>query len=276
MICFINNQLTSYSDARVHVSDLGLQRGYGIFDYFLSTNGHIHFFEDYLDRFYNSAQMLNLAIPVERDELKEKIEFLVKENKLHQSAIKLLLTGGNSEDLYTPSSSNFLILNLPIHQHPGDLIEGIKLMLLDYQRFRPEIKTTFYLPSISLLPELKQKGAIELLFHHNGIVTETTRANFFLIKNGKLITPASGILMGITRKHILKVASTMMEIEEREVKLNEIFDADEAFITGTTKHIAPVIGIDGQVIGMGKSGFLTLKLYEAFKSYYDKLNTATN
>jgi len=274
LICSINGKLTPYQEANLQISDLGLQRGYGIFDYFIANNGYIPFFDDYLDRFFTSAGLLNLEIPQKREVIKQNINFLIAENKLSHSGVKLLLTGGYSDDLYTPSTPNFLILNLPLHQHPGELIGGIKLMLLDYQRFRPEIKTTFYLPSISLLPELKRQGALEVLFHHNGIVSETTRANFFLIKNGKLITPEAGILMGVTRKHILQVASTIMETEEREVKLNEIFEADEVFITGTSKHIAPVVAIDGQMIGTGNPGSKTLKLYEAFRKYYDELSIA--
>ncbi len=272
MICSINGKLTPYKEAHLQISDLGLQRGYGIFDYFIANNCYIPFFDDYLDRFFASARLLNLEIPQSREEIKETIKILISENQLSHSGVKLLLTGGYSDDLYTPSTPNFLILNLSLHQHPGTLIGGIKLLLLDYQRFRPEIKTTFYLPSINLLPELKRQGAMEVLFHHNGFVSETTRANFFMIKNGKLITPASGILLGVTRKHVLKIASTIMEIEEREVKLTEIFDADEAFITSTSKHIAPVVAIDGQMIGAGNPGSVTLKLYEAFRKYYDELS----
>ena len=270
MICFFNHRFVPYDQANLHVSDVGLQRGFGIFDYFLAVEGVIPFFDDYLNRFYSSAQLLNLDVPLSRDEMKEKIFTLLHQNGLPKSAIKLLLTGGYSDDLYTPSVPNFFIINLPLIHKPDDYSEGIKLMLLDYIRFRSEVKTTFYLPTLSLLPEMKRKGATEVLYHSNGLVSETTRANIFIVKNQTLITPSSGILKGITRMHILKVAAGLMAVAERPVMLQEVLEADEVFITGTSKHLAPVVGIEDQVIGNGKPGKVTSVLAEAFGKYYLK------
>ncbi len=268
MICFINNSFVPYRDATLHISDVGLQRGFGIFDYFISVNGAIPFFDDYLNRFYLSAEKLNLKVPFDRGDLKKKIYHLLNENKLAITGIKLLLTGGFADDLYMPTDPNFLIINIPVPNYSDTYSDGIKLLLLDYVRYLPEVKTTFYLPALSLLPELKRIGALETLYHHKGIVYETTRANFFIIKNGVLITPSEGILKGITRKHVLKVARLQMKVEERIVKLDEIFDSDEIFITGTSKHILPVVNIDGKIIANGRPGTITNKLAQDFKAYY--------
>jgi len=267
-LCYFNNHFLQYSDAKIHISDIGIQRGYSIFDYFIEMDGQIPFLEDYLDRFYGSAKMLNMEMPLERDRLKENIWHLLQHNKFGTSGIKLLLTGGYSEDLYTPSSPNFMILNLPVFHHPGDFGEGMKLILLDYQRHIPEVKTTFYLPSIALLPKLKKTGAIEVLYHHNGLISETTRANIFLIKNGTLITPSAGVLKGITRKNVLRVGHDLMPVEEREVKLEELWESDEVFITGTSKHVAPVVEIEERVIGNGKPGAMTKAISEAYESFF--------
>jgi len=213
MICFINNSFVPYRDATLHISDVGLQRGFGIFDYFISVNGAIPFFDDYLNRFYLSAEKLNLKVPFDRGDLKKKIYHLLNENKLAITGVKLLLTGGFADDLYTPTDPNFLIINIPVPNYSDTYSDGIKLLLLDYVRYLPEVKTTFYLPALSLFPELKRIGALETLYHHKGIVYETTRANFFIIKNGVLITPSEGILKGITRKHVLKVARLQMKVE---------------------------------------------------------------
>ena len=267
-ICYFNNRFLDYTDAKIHISDIGLQRGYGIFDYFVEMNGKIPFLEDYLDRFYRSAEMLNMAVPLEREMMKEKIGYLLQQNKLGISGIKLLLTGGYSEDLYSPSTPNFMILNLPVIHQPGDFGEGVKLLLLDYRRHIPEVKTTFYLPSIALFPKLKEMGAMEVLYHHSGLITETTRANIFLIKNGKLITPSPGVLRGITRKYVLHVSRDLMPVEEREVELEELWESDEIFITGTSKHVAPVIEIEGQVIGSGKPGVMTKAISEVYERLF--------
>jgi branched-subunit amino acid aminotransferase/4-amino-4-deoxychorismate lyase len=269
-ICYINNRFIGFKQASLNISDLGLQRGYSIFDYFLEMEGRIPFLEDYLDRFYTSAELLHMEVPVNRDLLKEKIAYLLQQNNFSTSGIKLLLTGGYSDDLYTPSSPNFMILNLPVFHRPGDFGDGVKLILLDYLRHIPEVKTTFYLPSIALLPELREKGAIEVLYHHNGLISETTRANFFLVKNGKLITSSAGILRGVTRKYVLQVAHDLMPVEEREVKLEELWGCDEAFITGTSKHVAPVVEVEGRMIGNGKPGEMTKVISEAYEIFFEK------
>lgn len=267
-LCLVNNRFLPYSDAKLHISDIGLQRGYGIFDYFLEMEGRIPFLEDYLDRFYRSAELLNMDVPLDRLMMKEKIDYLVQQNKFGTSGIKLLLTGGYSEDLYSPSTPNFMILNLPVFHQPGYFGEGVKLVLLDYQRHIPEVKTTFYLPSIALLPKLREAGAIEVLYHHNGLLSETTRANIFLIKHGKLITPSHGVLQGITRKYVLQVARDLMPVEEREVMLEELWESEEVFITGTSKHVMPVVEVEGRVIGNGKPGVITKAISEAYERFF--------
>jgi D-alanine transaminase/branched-chain amino acid aminotransferase len=267
-LCYINDQFVPYDEARIHISDLGLQRGYGIFDYFLEMEGRIPFFDDYLDRFYTSADRLSLKVPLCRKDLKDRIDELLKMNQLRTSGIKLLLTGGYSDDLYSPASPNFMILNLPMHHNPGEFGEGVKLILLDFQRHIPEVKTTFYLPSIALFPKMKEAGAIEVLYHHQGLISETTRANIFLLKNNTLITPSPGVLQGITRKHVLGVAKDLLAVVEREVKLEEIWTADEVFITGTSKHVMPVIEIEGRMIGDGKPGYWTRRLSEAYERLF--------
>jgi branched-subunit amino acid aminotransferase/4-amino-4-deoxychorismate lyase len=267
-LCFLNNRILQYRDAQLHVSDLGLQRGYSIFEYFLEYENRIPFLDDYLDRFYASAGSLNLDVTLSRDLLKEKIAYLLKQNKLGTSGIKLFLTGGYSEDLYSPSRPNLFILNPPVFHQPGDFGDGVKLLLLDYQRHLPEIKTTFYLPSIALLPKMKAKGAIEVLYHHQGLLSESTRANLFLIKNSMLITPASGVLPGITRKYVLQLARELLPVEERDVRLDELWDCDEAFITGTSKHVAPVVEVEGRMIGSGKPGEVTKMISEAYEKFF--------
>jgi len=271
-LCYINNRFLPYAEAKLHISDLGLQRGYGIFDYFLEMDGKVPFLDDYLDRFYRSGVLTGLNVPLEREMLKEKIFWLLGQNGLRNSGIKLVLTGGCSEDLYTPPSTpNFMILNLPVSHKPGEFSEGVKLILLDYVRYMPEVKTTFYFPSIALFPKMKATGAIEVLYHHNGLISETTRANIFLVRKSVLITPSPGVLQGITRKHVLGVAKDLLAIEEREVRLEELWECDEVFITGTSKHLIPVVEIEGRTIGDGRPGKWTRVISGKFEDFYNQV-----
>lgn len=267
-LCYINNRFQPYTETSLHISDLGLQRGFAIFDYFLEMDGRIPFFDDYLDRFYTSAESLNLEVPLSRELLKEKVSYLLQQNNFGRSGIKLLLTGGFSDDLYAPSAPNFIVLNMPLKHNPCEFGEGVKLMLSEYQRFQPEVKTTFYLPSLIHYQKMIEQGAIELLYHQNGLISETTRANIFLIRKNTLITPGNGILRGITRKHVLLVAEKLMKVEIRNVAVEELWRSEEVFITGTSKHVMPVVKIDDTVIGDGKPGSITKSVSEAFEKYY--------
>jgi branched-subunit amino acid aminotransferase/4-amino-4-deoxychorismate lyase len=266
-LCFINDHFESYPGAKVHVSDLALHRGYGVFDYCREIGGRVPFLEDYLDRFYRSAAGLRLDVSLNREQLKEKIFHLLRENRFLNSGIKILLTGGDTDDFYQPVRPNLLIFNMPYHAPDISFDKGVKLVLFEYQRFLPEFKSINYLPGVWLLSVLKEKGAIEPLYHFNGKLLETARANIFLVKDNTLVTPGKGILHGITRKHLLIMARERYMIEEREVGVEEIFTADEIFMTGTSKHVLPVIQIDDKVISNGSPGPVTMKLMEEFSRY---------
>jgi D-alanine transaminase/branched-chain amino acid aminotransferase len=274
-LCFINDHFEPFAGARIHVSDLALHRGYGVFDYCREIGGKVPFLEDYLDRFYTSAAGLRLEVPLERGQLKENIFHLLKENSFGDSGIKILLTGGDTEDFYHPAKPNLLIFNMPYHAPDVSFDKGVKLILFEHQRFLPEYKSINYLPGVWLQPLLESKGAVEPLYHFNGMLSETARANIFLVKDGVLITPGKDILFGVTRKHLLKMARESFNVEERDVRVEEIFSADEVFMTGTSKHVLPVTQIDDEVIAHGSPGPVTMRLMEGFGRYvysYQKQN----
>jgi D-alanine transaminase/branched-chain amino acid aminotransferase len=83
-----------------------------------------------------------------------------------------------------------------------------------------------------------------------------------------LITPSAGVLKGITRKYVLRVAKEIMQVEEREVRLEELRESEEVFITGTSKHIAPVVEVEGRIIGNGKPGERTRTISSEFEKFF--------
>src|SRR5439155_7787550 len=104
----------------------------------------------------------------------------------------------------------------------------------------------------------KEADANDVLYHSGGLITECPRANFFIVTHdNKLVTPANNILKGITRSEILKIAAAEIKVEERDLYLEELSSAKEAFITSTTKHVLPVAKIDSRQIGNGSPGELT-------------------
>src|SRR4051794_27636971 len=106
---FVRGQIVPVNDAFLHVSDLAIQRGYGIFDFFKIAEGHPFFLQDHLDRFFESARILKLQVPVVREEIEQAAHQLIARNDMPVSGIKLILTGGYSSDGYQPAASNLIM-----------------------------------------------------------------------------------------------------------------------------------------------------------------------
>ena len=122
--------------------------------------------------------------------------------------------------------------------------------------------------AIWLQPMVKEQQAQDVLYHNNGWMRECPRANFFIVtKDDALVTPGENILKGITRMQILKLAKeNNIQVEEREISLEELYNAREVFITSSTKNILPVNKIDGNLINSGKKGELTFRMREILNS----------
>ncbi len=240
---FINDQFARYEQAKIHFSDLSIQRGYGVFDFFKVLGKIPIFLEDHLDRFFFSAACMRLPIPLSRYDLISVIQLLIVKNNVVDCGVRITLTGGNSVDLYQICAPNLLISTTKLVAVQNNIFKkGIKLITYSHQRQLPEVKTIDYLMAIYYQPLLRENDANEILYHQNGMVTECPRANFFIVtKEDKIITPASGVLKGVTRMKIKKLSP---QFAEAVVSLQDISEAKAAFITSTTKMILPVRQID--------------------------------
>ena len=258
----VNGKLVPKEEAALNVSDLTILRGYGLFDFFLVKKGQPLFFDDYLDRFERSAKLLHLEVPFSREELRQQIMQVIRANGQQEAGLKLVLTGGYSSDGYAPSKPNLIIVQSPLPVYPATKFEdGVKLMLHEYHRTLPTAKSINYIMGISLLPQMRAAGAEDVLFYFNGKICETTRANFFIVKNDDtIVTPGDDILAGVTRKKTLEIVRRHYRVEERELALEELKTAREAFITSSTKGIMPVVQADEVTIGNGKPGKVTQHL----------------
>ena len=258
---FINNAFTPSTNASILISDLSVQRGYGIFDFFKTINSKPIFLQDHLERFYNSASKMHLQPGVTPSQLQQILEELIQKNNIPDSGIRITLTGGYSADGYTLAETpNLIITQNPITV-PVFNTKGISLMTYDYQRQLAEMKTLDYSMAIWLQPLIKSTGNDDVLYHENGAVRECPRANFFIVtQENEIVTPGSKILKGVIRKNILNLENTGFKITERDFTLQELKNAKEAFITSTTKHILPVLKIDGNNVGDGKAGEISRNL----------------
>ena len=261
--CFADGKIIPTQTATIHPMDMGLIRGYGIFDFFRTSGYNPLFLEHYLDRFITSAEKTHLPLPYSRDELRVIITELIEKNDLLNGGLRMVLSGGVSENHFSPAEGKLFIfaeaLSMPSEEK---YLQGIKLLTLEYVRPIADIKTTNYTLPVWHSVNWKRLNAEDVLYHWNGLVSESSRSNFFIVKNGVLHTPDQHILMGITRKQILKIAGNVVI---RPISLEEVWEAEEAFITSTTKVLLPVTQIDERKIGNGKPGPITMGILENFR-----------
>lgn len=265
--CFLNDRLLPEAEARISTRDLGLQRGYGCFDFFRVSAGRPYFLPDHLDRFFRSAAALQLPVPFTREALTRILEEVCRANRLQSGGLRLTLTGGHSEDCYSIGTPTLLItahtFSLPT---AAQWSSGLHLLTHPFQRQLPGVKTTDYLMAILLQPRLRAEGADDLLYVSEGEVRECPRANFFAVTDsGTLVTPDRNILEGITRKHLLQLCPHVIASELRAFRTEELGAAREAFITSSTKGVLPVTRIDGRPVGTGKPGPVTAELKRLFE-----------
>jgi branched-chain amino acid aminotransferase len=259
---FLNHTFMAAEEAQLHVADLSMQRGYAVFDFFRTVNGRALFIDDHLERFFSSAAAMHLPVNKTREELIHIIQQLLQQSSLPEAGIRIMLTGGYSPDTYTPAAPNLIITCNPVKTATAaDFEKAVAAITYEHQRELPHIKTINYTMAVWLQPLLKEKQAADVLYHHHQIITEFPRSNVFVVtKDKRLLTPARNMLKGITRKQVLSIAAGIMTVEERDIYLEEVYDAAEIFLSSTSKKIMPVVQIDNMVIGEGKPGVITMRL----------------
>jgi len=262
MEAYLNGEFLPLDRAHLHVSDLSIQRGYGIFDFFRVKSFVPLYLEDYLNRFYISAETMGLQEVITRVELREVIIQLIARNKVPDAGMKIIFTGGYSPDAYHPEKGNLLVSEHPlILPSEAQVEKGVSIITYPYRRDIPEVKTINYIMGVWLQRKVREAQAVDVLYYQEGLVSEFPRCNFFLVtKNGTLVTPDQFVLPGITRMRVLEAARRDFKMEERSVKLEEIYEASEAFMTSTTKGVLPVVKIDNRIIGTGVPGPLSKTL----------------
>ena len=266
--CFFNGKIHPANNPRIDLNDLGVIRGYGIFDYLRTYNGKPFLLDKYIARFQNSAKQMQLPLPYSELELVGIVNELLAKNKIAEAGIRFVITGGVSEDNYNIGKPVFYILIEDVHTYPDKWYkEGIKLMTHDHCRVFPEIKLTNYITAIRLQPVLRQKEMHDILYIYDNKVLETTRSNFFIFKNATLITPENNVLIGRTRNCILDLAKNDFKIEQRDIEKVELSEADEAFITSSSQKVMPVVKIDDILVGNGKVGANTRRVMELFDKF---------
>ncbi|MEM7105806.1 MAG: aminotransferase class IV [Bacteroidota bacterium] len=269
---YINGKLVKEGDPLIFASDSGFLRSFSIFDYFNLIEGIPVFLEDHLDRFFCSAKQVGLKVPYTRPEIKDAIFQFLDVNDVKNGGVRLVLTGGVPDRISRKETPNFIIQGAFLVVLPQSAYtDGVSLITHEYLREFPEVKTTNYMMWKSLSSKIDSARALDVLYHLNGNISETSRGNFFLVTADNLVvTPRDKILKGITRKYALTLAKDQFEVEERDVSLSELSSANEAFLTSSSKSILPVVKIGDTIIGDGKPGAVTHSLMRLYKKQVSK------
>src|SRR3989344_3809411 len=183
--CYINGKITAEEKASVSIKDLGLLRGYGVFDFLRTYNGRPFFLRAHLNRLQNSAKLIGLKIPISKTEISKIINRLLKINKLNEATIKIIVTGGISKDglTYDRNFSTIIIITKEITPYQSEIYKkGIKLITYDFQRNNAGAKTTDYITMLKLQDKKKKSNASEILYIHKGFVLEGATSNIFIFK----------------------------------------------------------------------------------------------
>jgi branched-chain amino acid aminotransferase len=258
---FVNDQFVPANNARLSITDMAIQRGYGIFDFFKFINHRLIFIDDHLERLEKSAEAMRLILPYDREQIISILHELISRNDAANGGIRVGVTAGYAPDGYSIVAPNFIITQQPLQLSPT-LAEPIALMTHIHQRQLPHVKTIDYLMAVWLQPVIRQSGAAEVLYRNPDSITECPRANFFIVNQDNIIvTPAKHILAGVTRKHIIHIAEKEFTVEQRDITPEEVYTAKEAFISSSTINIKPVGKVDGHLVNNGTAGNVTAYLF---------------
>lgn len=267
-VCYLNGAIVSLADAKVGVLDLGLLRGFGIYEGITAFDGEPFHFSDHWERFWRSARALGLALPLSEQEALEAMRAVIMKNSPGQRAtIRMVLTGGEAKGgiEQVAGRETFFIAAEPAAALPAACYtSGASMLTHEHQRFFPAYKTTNYITAVLLQKKLKEAGAIEVLYVSDGAALECTGSNVCIVRENRIMTPRENILPGITRKVVLELARDAYPTEECRVPLEELFEADEVFITSSFKDIVPIVSVDAKVIGSGTPGPVTRDLIQRF------------
>jgi branched-chain amino acid aminotransferase len=254
-------------EAMLSINDVAVLRGYSAFESLRTYHRRPFHLEEHLERLYRSAQLIELDIPYSRHAITEIIHKVIARNAYVHASIRILVTGGESDDGVMPSGKSVLaVLITPLAERDMErFARGIKVITSHLERVTPGAKTANYVAAIRSLKKAARHHASDALFvNEQGHVLEGTRSNFFVFRGDVLITPREGILFGVTRNTVLQLVQGRFALEERPVLLEDLPLIDEAFLTSSSKEITPVVQIDDLVIGGGKPGPRTYELEQRF------------
>ncbi len=277
MWIYLQDRFVTKEEAKISVFDHGFLYGDGLFETLRAYAGVIFRLSPHLERLTRSAHRLELSLPP-ASRLETILYDTLKRNELRDAVLRLTLTRGEGEMGLDPAlceKPTLVVTARPFDGYPSEYyLKGISAAIVQVRRnatsaLDPAMKSTSFLNNVMAKIEAKKAGADEgLLLNPEGYLCEGTTSNLFWFRQGKLETPSSavGLLEGITREEVISLARKKdIVIEEGFYKPDALFEAEEAFLTNSSFELMPLTRINGNTIGSGRPGPITVQLHQAFK-----------
>jgi branched-chain amino acid aminotransferase len=276
----VNGRITAETDAVISVFDHGFLYGEGIYETLRTYHQRPFLYGRHMARLRRSASMMRLPLEFTDQELAVQIEETMAAAALGsgEAYIRVLVTRGIGDLTYDPRATptpSVVIIIRPHQEPPAAVYEqGVRVALVSVVRnhpgsVNPMIKSNNLLNSALAMQEALRSGAFEgVMRNYRNELSECTTANIFIVKGGEVFTPPieAGLLPGITREYLFEIAPDAgTNVREATLYDDDLFGADEAFLTGTTREIVPIVQVDDRVIGPGTPGAVTKTLLQEFR-----------
>lgn len=291
----VNGRVLDQAHAVISVFDHGFLYGEGVYEVLRTYNRQPFLFDRHMRRLRNSAGMLALPVPLADIELARRCHDTMGAAGLEsgpggdgrEAYIRILVTRGIGEISYDPAACPTPSIVIIVKEHvppaPEVFDHGVRVALVPIIRnhpgtVNPLIKSNNLLNNALAMQEAARRGGFEgIMRNYNGELAECTTSNLFVVKNGTALTPplAAGLLPGITREFLFEVGRDLgIPVLESTLKDSDLFGADEAFLTSTTREIVPIVQVDETRIGAGVPGAVTLALLAGFRRKAEELTRA--
>ena len=279
----VNGRITPECDAVISVFDHGFLYGEGVYETMRTYHCRPFLFDRHMRRLRRSAGMIELPLPFSDEELAGQIRQTQTAATLDGEAyIRVLVTRGVGELTYdlkaTPEPSVVVIVKPQIDPPAEAYDKGVRVVIVDIVRnhpatVNPMIKSNNLMNSALAMQQALRSNAFEgVMRNYKGELTECTTANLFVVKNNVALTPplAAGLLPGITREVLFDIGKDIgVDVAEQILGDDDLFGADEAFLTSTTRELVPIVTVNDRTIANGRPGPVTWKLLNAFRRAAD-------
>ena len=280
-IAYYNGQTGAPEELMVPFNDRSHFFGDGVYDASMGANGKVFLLEEHLDRFYSSAAVFQINVPMERDELAALLTDLLSQVDGTSQFVYWQVTraaSGDRNHVFDAEAPGILWAFVN-QEEMADPKEPLKAITLPDTRFEHcNVKTLNLMPAVMYAQMAARNGADEAILHRNGIVTECAHSNVVILKNGTLYSHPNDefILRGIAKTHLIKAAyRASIPVVERPFTIDELFDADEVIITSSSHLCSIVRDIDGESVGGNDPASVRALLDIVFREYFDYCDLQT-